>query len=423
MSRRYCINCGDALAEGQKYCINCGTVNEEPKKKKLENTEPLNYVPVPEEPAEPVEVAPLPVFPEEPEEPAVPVVEETAELEVEEAAEDIPAEETVEEPAEDAAEEETADTGLVTFPETEDEDEETEPIVEAAEPMEEGDGTEELPVITEEDADAHMNPMLADTNSIPATDTAEIMIQEFPTQKRSAGGTDILDGTPIDESVTTRVYQRPMGPEAAAEALTEESETVDEDYYEDEEESSSRTELLIAILIILLALLIGAFAYIWFLRPDLLHRKPKPAAPAVSVVDSEGSEVSSAVDSENPEIIVDSEQGDAADTPDSVELSDGKETIDLTKPSAVIDPQYADGDPVSVPDVDPDSVIGYANVHVESLLVRDGHSVTAEILGHARYTAHYEVIDIFDDGEYTWYEIADDMWIADSAGQWITFEK
>ena len=385
--------------------MNCGYINEEPVKKRIENTEPISFTPEAAETAEPVSVVP----------------EETVE-------------EVIEETAEEAAAEEVKETEevLKSFLE--------EPVPDEAEEDEDG-GTEELPFITEDEDDSHMTNMLADTNSHAYNmEDSGIDIPVF--NNFGSTKTEVLTATPIDNDEPTRLYAKPEPPAAAEESTKgvepieeepdddeeeyeddeyDDDEYDDEEYYEDEIEETSSTEKLIIILAVLLALVIGAFAYIWIMRPDLLKRSSgkENTETSAEVVSSEES-------SEESESSVSSETEGSEETSSEEVVPLAPETdgysINLTDPVASVDSSLTSGDPVHVGDVTGE-VIGYANIEMETLLVFSDHSTSSECLGHARYGAHYEVDAVYEDGEYTWYEIAEGMWVPDSNGQWITYEE
>ena len=47
--------------------------------------------------------------------------------------------------------------------------------------------------------------------------------------------------------------------------------------------------------------------------------------------------------------------------------------------------------------------------------------VQGDELDVAEYGAVYDVYEVRTDAQYMWYRIGDDMWIADSEGEWVTF--
>lgn len=418
MAKRYCKNCGDVLPVGQTYCMTCGFVNDAPVKKKIENTEPVSYINEIDEPVSlqtdelsipgfitapvkqvndfPAEAF-MPELPEEPDE--VPAEEVPAE---EPAAEETPAVEFPEEP--ETAEE----TSVPEFPAEEPLFDE--PVEEAAADHDEDGDTEDFAPV--DDIDIPMFGQTARTstevlNGEPLADAGETIIYKNPYAKEEVPAEATQKTVPMDTTQSVEEYM--------------DEEYMDDDEYEDEDEETGSTEKLIAVLLVLLALLILAFGYIWFMRPELLHRGSNTKPAVVSVEPSASSaEPSSAVESTSSEGSA-APEGSTAE-PSGNETVNITNTIDLTKPLSAAEASLLTGDPVAVGDV-AGEVIGYANVDVDTLLVFADHSTSSKALGHARPGAHYEVDEIYEDGEYTWYEIAEGMWIPDSNGQWITYEK
>lgn len=66
-------------------------------------------------------------------------------------------------------------------------------------------------------------------------------------------------------------------------------------------------------------------------------------------------------------------------------------------------------------------VIGTAEVIVDQLRIRAGSGTGFDELDVAEYGAVYDVYEVRSDAQYMWYRIGDDMWIADSEGEWVTF--
>ena len=66
-------------------------------------------------------------------------------------------------------------------------------------------------------------------------------------------------------------------------------------------------------------------------------------------------------------------------------------------------------------------VIGTAEVIVDQLRIRAGSGTGFDELDVAEYGAVYDVYEVRTDAQYMWYRIGDDMWIADSEGEWVTF--
>ena len=66
-------------------------------------------------------------------------------------------------------------------------------------------------------------------------------------------------------------------------------------------------------------------------------------------------------------------------------------------------------------------VIGTAEVIVDQLRIRGGSGTDFAELDVAEYGAVYDVYEVRSDAQYMWYRIGDDMWIADSEGEWVTF--
>lgn len=72
-------------------------------------------------------------------------------------------------------------------------------------------------------------------------------------------------------------------------------------------------------------------------------------------------------------------------------------------------------------EVDESSAIGTAYIKTESLNVRDKPSTSGTQMGQVVIDKTYLVYETVDADGYTWYRIAEDLWIADD-GTWINFQ-
>ena len=71
-----------------------------------------------------------------------------------------------------------------------------------------------------------------------------------------------------------------------------------------------------------------------------------------------------------------------------------------------------------------EDVIGFAEVLVNELYVRNVPNTKGnDPIRFAEERKVYSVYDIYDDGQFTWYQIGDEEWIADKDGEWVSFSK
>ena len=68
-----------------------------------------------------------------------------------------------------------------------------------------------------------------------------------------------------------------------------------------------------------------------------------------------------------------------------------------------------------------DGIIGSAHVMVTDLTIRKGPGVSYEQNGITEYDATYDVYEIAEADGYTWYKVAEDQWVADYLGQYVTY--
>ena len=75
------------------------------------------------------------------------------------------------------------------------------------------------------------------------------------------------------------------------------------------------------------------------------------------------------------------------------------------------------------PETPANSVIGTASVKVDKLNIRTKPSTSGDRAGTAVNGKSYDVYEVSSGEGYTWYRIADNQWIADKGGQWITYKE
>jgi hypothetical protein len=151
----------------------------------------------------------------------------------------------------------------------------------------------------------------------------------------------------------------------------------DEDVPEKKEKKHS---VLGTILIILLAVLVGAFAYLYFEKPSVLNgalQKVGLGLPGYSqpVAAATASPSASAAASASPS---------ASATAESTN-------------------------------------IGSLVVKAESINIRDAASTSGNAIGKTTKGSKYDVLAVKTDDSYNWYEIGTNRWIADQNGEWVTY--
>jgi len=65
--------------------------------------------------------------------------------------------------------------------------------------------------------------------------------------------------------------------------------------------------------------------------------------------------------------------------------------------------------------------IGSLTVSLESINIRDIASTSGNAVGKATQGTKYNVLATSSGEGYTWYEIGQDQWIADSNGEWVAY--
>ena len=68
------------------------------------------------------------------------------------------------------------------------------------------------------------------------------------------------------------------------------------------------------------------------------------------------------------------------------------------------------------------AIIGTASVKVDKLNIRTKPSTAGDRVGTAVNGKTYDVYETASGEGYTWYRIADNQWIADKGGQWVTYK-
>lgn len=152
---------------------------------------------------------------------------------------------------------------------------------------------------------------------------------------------------------------------------------VDDDEYEEEKHHSHALPI---ILIILLAVLIGAFGFLYLEKPDLLNRGLNKIGLGLPGYSS----------------------------------SAAAATVEAST-SAVPSEAAATATPAV------STSIGTLTVNIESINIRDTAATTGNALGQATQGTQYTVLASQTGEGYTWYEIGENQWIADSNGEWVTF--
>ena len=138
------------------------------------------------------------------------------------------------------------------------------------------------------------------------------------------------------------------------------------------------------ILLVLLAVLIGAGAYLYFERPSVLNAGLQKIGLSL------------------PGYTAQSSASPAATAVPSASASSSAAAAATATPTA-------------------QTTIGKLTVTLESINIRDTPATTGNALGKALQGTSYDVIATATGEGYTWYEIGQDQWIADSAGEWVTY--
>ena len=97
-------------------------------------------------------------------------------------------------------------------------------------------------------------------------------------------------------------------------------------------------------------------------------------------------------------------------TPEPTETAEAEETEEPT-PTPEIE---------ETPEPD-DGIIGSAHILVTDLTIRKGPGVSYEQNGLTEYDATYDVYEVAEADGYTWYKVAEEQWVADYLGQYVTY--
>lgn len=140
----------------------------------------------------------------------------------------------------------------------------------------------------------------------------------------------------------------------------------------------SNSHILPIILIVLLAIIIGALGYLYLEKPDILNRglnKIGLGLPGYT---------------------------QATETPAPTASASSTTVTATATPTVKVG-------------------IGTLTVSIESINIRDLATTTGNAIGKATQGTEYTVLASTTGEGYTWYEIGQDQWIADSNGEWVTF--
>lgn len=135
------------------------------------------------------------------------------------------------------------------------------------------------------------------------------------------------------------------------------------------------------ILLVLLAVLIGAGAYLYFERPSLLNAGLQKVGLSLPGYTAQSS----------------------------------------ASPTAAVPSASASSSAAAAATATAKTSIGKLTVSIESINIRDTPATTGNPLGKALQGTSYDVIATATGEGYTWYEIGQNQWIADSAGEWVTY--
>lgn len=168
----------------------------------------------------------------------------------------------------------------------------------------------------------------------------------------------------------------------------EEVEISDEEEAELEAKKNNKkkgnhSHVLPVILIIILGILIGAFAYLYIEKPALLNRglhKIGLGLPGYSETASSTASASAA--------------------------STATPTITAAPAASAASSKN----------------LGSLTVTLESINIRDTAATTGNAVGKAMQGSKYTVLATQTGEGYTWYEIGQDQWIADSNGEWVSYQ-
>ena len=105
-----------------------------------------------------------------------------------------------------------------------------------------------------------------------------------------------------------------------------------------------------------------------------------------------------------------SKKSTPVNTPEPTETADIEETEEPT-PTPEIE---------ETPEPD-DGIIGSAHIIVTDLTIRKGPGAGYEQNGITEYDATYDVYEVTEADGYTWYKVAEDQWVADYLGQYVTY--
>lgn len=151
----------------------------------------------------------------------------------------------------------------------------------------------------------------------------------------------------------------------------------------DEGEEKKHSHVLPVILVIILAILLGSAGYLYLEKPALLNsglQKIGLSLPGYTKAEASPAAASASASA--------SSSATAAATASAAPASLGTVTVEL-----------------------------------ESINIRDAASTSGNALGKATQGTTYTVLATSSGEGYTWYEIGEGKWIADSNGEWVTYTK
>ena len=193
----------------------------------------------------------------------------------------------------------------------------------------------------------------------------------------------------------TEEIRKPKKQEKKKPKRVEEEDDYDDDYDDDEEGGFHLPVWLLALIAVVLLIGFGILAVKIFL-PDTWEsitgkfgKKEQTAEKATPTPE--------ATPSEEPQYTVAPEES----------AEPGAETAEQTQ-----EPE---------PEAPANSVIGTASVKVDKLNIRSKPSTSGDRVGTAVNGKSYDVYETATGEGYTWYRIADNQWIADKGGSWVTY--
>ncbi len=243
---------------------------------------------------------------------------------------------------------------------------------------------------------------IADTNT---QQTAKVSFPPAPSEADTLDFAPIENSkpVPVQEGAKTISVQQPK-PQAKKEPAKQAKEKkpnffsnifFEEVEVEDEPETAAsqnqekKHSVLPMILLVLLAVLIGAFGFLYFEKPSVLNKGLNAIGLGLPGYSEKTTAAASASATAAPAASATAAATSSAATTTAAAASTSKGTVTIT---------------------------------LDTINIRDTASTTGNAVGQVTKGASYTVLATASGEGYTWYEIGQNQWIADSNGEWVTYK-